>query len=179
MMSDDLTIDKQSLRAECAAIRARVDDAAAKKASQAIAGYLLQRIKTPGIVAGYCAVRGEIDVTEALAKEKEFGLPFKLTDKDKDGQRYIDGFKKQISEKVSANYGKLSGVIDSISKGDAGAVAANLNKNQFSSDISSGVQHEGNPQVSPGGKQGGQGIARGGVPTLPISGPGAQSTPQG
>ncbi len=68
MMSDPVTLDKRSLRAECAAMRGRIGDAEARRASEALARHLLEMIPSRGIVAGYRAVRGEIDLAPALAQ---------------------------------------------------------------------------------------------------------------
>lgn len=67
-MSDQLLLDKKSLRAECAALRQSIDPARAKQASHQLADQLLMLITRPGVVAGYRATRGEIDLSETLSR---------------------------------------------------------------------------------------------------------------
>ena len=67
-------MDKRSLRAECLAARERIVPEAAKAASMDVAKHLVGIISASAVVvAGYRAVRGEIDIFEAMAQLSERG----------------------------------------------------------------------------------------------------------
>jgi 5-formyltetrahydrofolate cyclo-ligase len=72
-------MDKKSLRADALAARERVRPDAAKTASMELAKHLVELIPwDESAVAGYRAVRGEIDVYEALAQLSERGHTLSL-----------------------------------------------------------------------------------------------------
>ncbi len=69
MDSTRLFPDKKSLRAQCLAARERIAPDEAKAASLEVAKHLLNLIlDSVAVVAGYRAVRGELDVFEAMAR---------------------------------------------------------------------------------------------------------------
>jgi 5-formyltetrahydrofolate cyclo-ligase len=69
-----MTTDKKSLRAQSLAARESITPDAARTASVAVAKHLVDLIPAPAtIIAGYRAVRGEIDVFETMAQLSERG----------------------------------------------------------------------------------------------------------
>lgn len=67
-------MDKKSLRSECLARRERIMPDVAKAAGIEVAKHLVGFIpSSEAIIAGYRAVRGELDVTEAMAQLSERG----------------------------------------------------------------------------------------------------------
>jgi 5-formyltetrahydrofolate cyclo-ligase len=78
-MSSDAVSQKKSLRAEMLAAREKVTPEAAKAAGIEVAKRLVELVpESADVVAGYRAVRGEIDVTEAMAQLSERGHALSL-----------------------------------------------------------------------------------------------------
>lgn len=78
--------DKQALRKRLIAERMEIKREVAKEASNVLAKHLLEIIQKGTRVAGYCAIRGEIDISVALEKLRENGSKIALPVIDEDSK---------------------------------------------------------------------------------------------
>jgi 5-formyltetrahydrofolate cyclo-ligase len=67
------SLDKKSLRAKCLEQRQNLDAAYIDSARKEFSKLLLHEIPNIGVIAGYLAIRGEIDVRPVLLKLIENG----------------------------------------------------------------------------------------------------------